>query len=89
MGYGIKGYGMRLTSDPPSLGLTGLGYIFSARAANWYACNQRSLKSAGRLIHWQSEARVAYEYAVAALYSPCRKYTMLARRILKKHTQPL
>ena len=73
----------------PSLGLTGLGYIFSARAANWYACMQTNLKSTGKLIHWQTGICGTCVYAGAVLNRLCRIHTVFARRILKKHTQPL
>jgi hypothetical protein len=73
----------------PSLGFTGLGYVFSVRAANWCACIQTSLKSAGMLIHWQPWACGTSESAGAALNSFCRIENILARHALKKYTQPL
>ena len=73
----------------PSLCFTGLGYIFSVRASNWYVCIQINLKSSGMLIHWQSGTRGTYEYAAAALNSPCHINSRLGRHALKKHTQSL
>lgn len=69
--------------------ITGVGCIFSVRAANRYSCRHTNLKSTGMLIHWQPGIRGTYGFAAAALNGPCRIYTVLTRRALKKHTQVL